>query len=97
MIYGSGLLGSIYGYGLNPGLIPLVLLLVRCIPCVHIVSVAPAPAVESYAPSVAVADTLPSVEVDQMAVALAVMGILAQVQVVELVPDLAVASCECPD
>ena len=33
-LFSYGLQGNIYGYGLNPGAVAL--LLVRCIPCIHI-------------------------------------------------------------
>ena len=48
-LFSYGLQGNIYGYGLNPGLVPL--LAVRCLPCLSVVALAPALSLPGYCPA----------------------------------------------
>ena len=88
-----GTLGNLYPLGLNPGAVAL--LLVRCIPCIHITSLAPALAIAHGAPALEVAQTLPMLALVQLAPALALVAMAAGLEVRQLVPGLVVEDCDC--
>lgn len=92
-LYALGLHGALYPLGLNPGAVALLLL--RCIPCVHIVGLYPVLTLQSTTPALSLEQALPTVSVVSLAPALAMVATLAGVEVVSLVPALSVEGCDC--
>ena len=64
MLYPLGLTGTLYPLGLHPG---IALLIVQCIPCVHLDNLAPTLDLLAQHPSLSLASTIPSLDLTTLA------------------------------
>lgn len=92
-IFGYGLQGQIYGYGLKPsGLIQVV---AKCIPCVSITALTPAIALISGYPSTAIASAFPTLQISSLIGALVVVALFMDLDLNDIKPALEIEECEC--
>ena len=65
MLHPLGLTGTVYPLGLHPGLV--VLLILKCIPCIHLDSLAPSLDLTTLAPALAVAAIIAGLNIGSIA------------------------------
>ena len=61
-LFGSGIQNQIYGYGLNPGLVPLIA--IACVPCILIIDISPTLSLLSEYPSITLSQKWALIDLD---------------------------------
>lgn len=92
-IFGAGIQGQIYGYGLNPG--SFVYILIKCVPCVNIHDLAPAIALLSHYPLPTIAGEFPTLQIGSLVGALVVVAIFARLDLKDIKPSFEIEECDC--